>query len=433
MAWSRRRLLALSTAGLAGCTSAPDPETPTGTPGTPPRGAAYAYTHLRASGNRVVRGNPAADEDRAAETGGSLEGSSPVEVPTDGRPAWLLAFGGESASRWTVVSADGTATTYRVAGGTAEAVVDHGAVSTPPLGYVGNGDVGLRTFPDDVAAHSHPVPLEDGSLYLDDDGEVAIRRNGTTERLAVAAPSDARVVAVGDGRYALYGGRTDRYRHGALGDDVEGASLVVVDAAREERETVVELEAPAVFEGLSPLVADLDADGTPELVTTVSDSGDGARIRVYGTDGTELATGPIHGSGWRHQLCVAPFGPDGRPELGVVRKPHVERVLEFYRLEGNELSVTTTRQGYASHTYGSRNLDGALAGDLDGDGRPELLVPTTDRTTLVAVRRTADGTEMATSLSLDGALETNLAGTALGNGGVAVGAGTAEGVRVWQS
>jgi len=433
MAWSRRNVLAASAAGLAGCASTPDTETPTGTPNAPVPGAGYAYTHLQASGNRVVGRNPTTDGEGRVPGGGGLEGTSPVEVPVDGCPAWLLAFGGESATRWTVVTVDGTARTHRVTDDAAAVVADHGPVSTPPLAALADGTVDLEAFPEDVAAYSHPVPIENGRLYVDDGGDVAIRRGGTTGRLAANAPPDARVVAVGDGRYALYGGRTDRYRHGALGDHVEAASLVVIDAERGARETVVELEPPAVFEGLSPLVADLDGDGAPELVTTVSDAADGARIRAYGTDGSELATGPIHGSGWRHQLCVAPFGPDGRPELAVVRKPHVEWVLEFYRLEGEELPVTATRQGYASHTYGSRNLDGALAGDLNGDDRPEVLVPTTDRTTLAAVRRTDEGTETVLSLSLGGSLATNLAGTVREDGGVAVGAGTDEGVRVWQS
>ena len=59
-------------------------------------------------------------------------------------------------------------------------------------------------------------------------------------------------------------------------------------------------------------------------------------------------------------------------------------------------------------------------------------MPTTDRRTLAAVRRTETGATTAWSLPLDGELETNLTGVALGDGRVAVGAGTADGVRVWQ-
>ncbi|ESS05083.1 MAG: hypothetical protein A07HR67_00063, partial [uncultured archaeon A07HR67] len=96
-----------------------------------------------------------------------------------------------------------------------------------------------------------------------------------------------------------------------------------------------------------------------------------------------------------------------------------------------DLTVSTERRGYASHTYGSRNLDGALGADVDGDGQPELVVPTADRRTLAAVSRVEDGTETAWSAPLGGSLTTNLAGVALGDGRVAIGAGTADGLRIW--
>ncbi|WP_251329437.1 hypothetical protein [Haloplanus pelagicus] len=425
MPLSRRDLgvAVLSAVGLAGCaTRSPSTGTassaPTGRALLPPSTATDAFTHLRASGNRVVAGT------------GDVADAAPTVLDVDGRPTWLLAFGGMD-SYWTVVTADGTAATHRVGSGTATRVADHGRVTVPPSGYR-TDRVGLLTAPVDCAAHTHPVVTDDGLLYVSGNGDAVIRRDDGRTRLDVAAPSDARPIRVGDGRYALYGGRTDRYRHGALGDRIEGSELAVVDVSDERLVTTTTLDAPAVFEGLSPLAADVDGDGDDELVTTVADARSGARIRVYDAAGDELATGPVYGPGWRHQLCVAPFAPDGAPELAVVRKPHVDRTLEYYRLVDGELRVTATTEGYATHTYGSRNLDGGLAADLDADGRTELLVPTTDRRTLEAVRRTADGAAAAWSLSLGGSLATNVGGVALDDGGVAVGAGTPDGVRVWQ-
>jgi hypothetical protein len=430
MSWARRNVLAVvgsAATAFAGCAgtedqSDPEPGDTTDRPDrpTPPQsGAAYGYTHLRASGNRVVSGTGAVDD------------AQPVTIEVDSRPEWLLAFG-DGASFWTVVTADGTATTHRVGNGASEEVGGTGGVSTPPLAYFADGQVGFVVPPSDCAEHTHPVVIDDGVLYVANDGDLVIRRDERESRFDVQAPTDVRLARIDDSRYALYGGRTDRYRHGALGDAIEGSSLIVVDVAAESVAVEVGLESPAVFEGLSPLVADLDGDGEPELVTTVADSAGGARIRVYDTRGTELATGPIHGSGWRHQLCVAPFGPASAPELAVVRKPHVERTAEFYRLAAGRLAVTATRQGYASHTYGSRNLDGGLAADLDDDGRTELLVPATDRRTLEAVRRVDGGVRAAWSLPLGGSLATNVTGVALGGGRLAVGAGTVDGVRVWQ-
>ncbi|MEA5387438.1 hypothetical protein VB773_15980 [Haloarculaceae archaeon H-GB2-1] len=270
-------------------------------------------------------------------------------------------------------------------------------------------------------------------MYVDDDGRIVRTVDGGERReFAVDALPDARLAALGEDRYALYGDRTERYKHGALGDTVEGGSLVVFDGATSEVVTRTSLDPPAVYEGQSPLAADLDGNGDVELLTTVSDSELGARIVVFDETGERRATGPIHGSGWRHQLCVAPFAKDGRPELAVVRQPHVGHVLEFYRFDGNELAVTATLDGFSSHAFGSHNLDGGLAADLDDDGSVELLVPTTDRRTLRAVERTADGARVDWGLALDGALRTNVAGVALGDGRVSVGAGTDSGVLVWQ-
>ena len=422
MRLSRRRLLAAAAgtaAGLAGCSEEPPPPTPSGTPPTP-AGGPYAYTHVRPGGNRVL------------DDGGDVADVDPVEIPVDGRPAWLLAADAGGGSRWTVLRTDGTARTHRVEGDTAEHLADHEAVSAPPVGYPADGSVGLVAAPADAGEHTRPMPLADGLLYVATDGDVVVWRDGGRTRLDVDAPADARPVRLAGERYLVYGARTDRYRHGALGDDVEPSSLVVVDAAEGRIEAETRLEAPLVFEGLAPLVADLDGDGDPEVVTTVADSADGARVRVYRPDGTALATGPVYGPGWRHQLCVAPFAPDGTAELAVVRKPHVDRTVEFYRLDGGDLPVTATLSGFASHTYGSRTLDGGLAADFDGDGRTELLVPRTDRRRLAAVRRTGDGAERAWSLPLGGRLTTNLTGVALADGRIAVGAGGDGAVRVWQ-
>jgi hypothetical protein len=421
MDWSRRAVLG-AMAALAGCGGGSTAPRPTGTPQIPvsPADATYAYTNLTPGGNRVLGGS-----------GGSVADATPVEIPTGGTPAWLLAFDGGTGSYWTVVRRDGTATTHRVVEGTAETVADHGTVASPPVGYAADGSVGLLAAPSETGEHTHPIPLEDGLLYVATDGDVVVRRDETA-RLAVEAPADVRPVAVGPARYLVYGRRTGRYRHGALGDTTEPSSLVVVDADAGRIATETRLDTPLVFEGLAPLVADLDGDGDREVVTTVADTAGGARIRIYRPDGTAVATGPVHGSGWRHQLCVAPFAPDGRAELAVVRKPHVDRTVEFYRLEGGTLSVAATADGFASHTYGSRNLDGGLGADLDADGRTELLVPTTDRTRLAAIRRTDGGASRAWSLPLGGRLETNVAGVERDDGGLAVGAGTAETVRVWQ-
>jgi len=250
-------------------------------------------------------------------------------------------------------------------------------------------------------------------------------------RFSVDAPPDVRPVAVGDGRFALYSGVTDRYGHGALGDGLEPTSLLVVDAVDPRILSQTVLDPPTVFEGLQPIVADVDGDGTPEIVTTVADSRDGARIAIYSVAGERIATGPVYGPGWRHQLAVGPFGPDGVTEIGVVLKPHVNRTLEYYRLEDGELTVRATADGFATHTYGSRNTDGAIAADLDADGRVEVLLPTSDRQRLASVAHLERETQIRWTWDLGAELRSNLTGVRLEDGGIAVGAATADEIRVW--
>jgi len=422
---TRRGVLGALGVALAGCASRPGgadsdtavPETDT----TTPTAASHWYPHPQPSGNRTLDG------------AGNLRDADPVTIPVE-NPAWLVAVPTPQGSDWVVVTGDGRASRHRVADGEVveQEEYDPFARGVPVVRRV-DGSVTLVRPPASVSPTAPPTFADGGRTRLapGTDGDLLVTRGGTTERVDVGALADGRVVRVSDDRYALLGDRTDRYRHRALGDAFEGGSLVVVDA-RGTVETRRTIDSPAVIEAQAPLAADLDGDGRRELLVPVSDSADGARVAAFAPGGSRLATGPIHGSGWRHPLAVAPLGPNGEPELAVVRKPHVEHVLEFYRFDGEDLSVRTTLRGFRSHTYGSRNLDGALAADFDGDGTAELLVPTTGRAELAAVSRTADGAAVDCRLSTGGTLRTNLAGTADGSGGVAVGAGTADGLRVWQ-
>ncbi|MBX0325998.1 hypothetical protein EGH21_23575 [Halomicroarcula sp. F13] len=267
-------------------------------------------------------------------------------------------------------------------------------------------------------------------LFVAENGDLVVD-GADRYRLPIDAPPDIRPAAIGDGTYVVYGDVTGRYGHGALGDTLEPSSLVVVDPTGPEVVARTVLDAPLVFEGLQPLVADLDGDGEPEIVTTIADSENGAGIAIYSPAGERIATGPVYGPGWRHQLAVAPFGPDGTTELAAVLKPHVTHTLEYYRLEDGDLNVRATIDGVSSHTYGSRNLDGAVAADLDDDGTVELLVPTTDRRRLVAVSRKSSDARVQWEWELGGKLTCNLTGVGLDDGGVAVGAATVNDVSIW--
>ena len=73
-----------------------------------------------------------------------------------------------------------------------------------------------------------------------------------------------------------------------------------------------------------------------------------------------------------------------------------------------------------------------LAGDLDGDGQPELVVFNQRFTEVTALRRTPDGIEPAWQTEVGGKAVTNLAASADSNGGLTLGVGRDDGVlRLW--
>ena len=189
-----------------------------------------------------------------------------------------------------------------------------------------------------------------------------------------------------------------------------------------------------MVEGLAPIWADLDGDGKREIVVTLSNSAEGARIAVFSEEGKEIAAGPAVGQGfrWRHQLAVAAFGPEGQVELVDVLTPHIGGVVEFYRLENAELKGMAQVPGHTSHVLGSRNLDMAVAGDWDGDGRIELLVPTQNRAQLSGIRRTPGGAEVVWSLPVGGRINTNIGVVTNSDGGLSVAVGREDRVlQIW--
>jgi hypothetical protein len=129
---------------------------------------------------------------------------------------------------------------------------------------------------------------------------------------------------------------------------------------------------------------------------------------------------------------AAPFGTNGETELVDVLTPHIGGTVEFYQLDGDQLRIVARVPGYTSHVIGTRNLDMAVAGDFDGDGQPELLLPNQRRTEVGAIQRTASGAVVAWRLPVEGLVTTNLAAVSLADNRVVVGTGRGDGVlRLW--
>lgn len=281
-----------------------------------------------------------------------------------------------------------------------------------------------------------PVPLPNGSLaYLATDGSLSIWDGERETRLPVDALPDARLLVDPAGRILLLTSPTTRYAHGIAGDELEAGQITLVETQPEPR-AVLSIIVPAdrVVEGIAPMWTDLDGDGTREIIVTLSDSQNGAQVVVFDEQGQRVASGPAVGQGyrWRHQLAVAAFAPDGALGLAEVLTPHIGGVVGFYRWVDDELRLETTLPDYTSHVINTRNLDMVAAGDFDGDGRPELLVPTQSLDVLAGIRWENDGAQRVWSLPLGGQLTTNIAAVTLPDGRISVAAGMDTGVlRIW--
>ena len=311
---TRRGLLAaLGAAGLGGC-SLPTGGGGSGTPperSTPPGGRRHWYTHPEATGNRSLAG------------GGNVRDADPVTFSPEGAPRWLVAHPAGEGSYWTVVTEDGRASRWRVRGEVAERVTDPEPRPTegPPVVATGNGAPRLVDPPGEMAAGTAPMvaPGGDGEpaklLYVAEDGALVVAGDRRT-RFDVDALPDGRLAALGDGRYALFTAVTDRYEHGALGDSTEGTTLTVVDPAEPALDWQTTVGPPEVFEGLQPLVADLDGDGDRRRLLD-------AHLRLAGPGRRRRRRLRRR----RHRRGARPDDRPGRPRRGPAERGWRERPL----------------------------------------------------------------------------------------------------------
>lgn len=271
-----------------------------------------------------------------------------------------------------------------------------------------------------------PAPLPDGSLASLRDGVLFV---GETP-VEIRPLPDTRILTDGTGAMLVLTGPTASYGHGVLGDKTEARGFSIISATGNVLSTMV---SGGVIEGTSAIWTDINGDGTHEVLLTLSNAMEGARLEAYDEKGRLVAIGPSIGSGyrWLHQLAVAPFGPDGQMEIATLKTPHLNITAEFFVMKDGTFTLTASKRGYSSHTMGSRNLDMALAGDLDSDGHVELLVPTGGMGSLAGLRRVSGGVVEAWRLKLPGSLLTNIAVTEV-NGKAALGVGTSKKIlRLW--
>jgi hypothetical protein len=397
--------------------------------GQPPKkdSSVFSFTHVRPDGNRLSFGN------------GSLPDYKTLDIKLSGKPIWVTAASINESSIWVAVLGDGNVQAFRIINNSyieIEIEPDKLPPGMPPLLSLNNITTQLITE-NNGSKLTHPVMLNETNriAFITPDGDLIISNETSELRLEINALPDARLLLDDKDRILLLTGPTNRYSHGVLGDSLEASQITLVETSGTPSVILnITLEEDKVIEGISPIWADLNGDGDFEIIVTVSDSENGAQIRAYNEDGNLIAEGLAIGQGyrWRHQIAVAPFGPNGELELVDVKTPHIGGVVEFYRMIGSELKIVSSISGYTSHRIGSRNLDMAVAGDFDSDGNFELLVPNQARTKLGGIRHTENSAEEVWSLDIDGKINTNVGVTTTIDGTIIIGVGREDSVlRLW--
>lgn len=214
------------------------------------------------------------------------------------------------------------------------------------------------------------------------------------------------VAGVRDIAWVWLGSPTSRYPHAALGSTQHAASLRVIPTRANAQTQTYTLPLHRVFEDRVPRLADLDGDGTDEIILVEADALQGAALVVYGLrDGAivELARGPHAGSTfrWLNPVGVADFDGDGKSDLASVTTPHIGGVLTLHHYRPPRLEPFARATDVSNHRMGEREQQLAVVVAQPGQ-RPTILIPDMQLRALQALRWDTPGhwTEVASPLAL---------------------------------
>jgi hypothetical protein len=247
-----------------------------------------------------------------------------------------------------------------------------------------------------------------------------------------ALPEGRVVTGTRDIARAWLANPTTRYGHGVFGDTANAGSLVI-ETGDGKKQTVT-LKDDAVFEDREPRLADLNGDGHAEVIVVKSYVRRGASLAIiaerngrYDIVAETPALGGEHR--WLAPAGIADFNGDGKTDIALVRQPHVVGALELWTWEGGRLRKTAEIGDVSNHIAGTSTMHMSGTADFDGDGKPDLAVPSLDRGRLRLVGFIPDAHEIA-SIALPNKAVTDLGLVELKEGPPAIAVGLADGTLV---
>ncbi len=354
------------------------------------------YRNIAASGS-IASGSFAPKVDFA--TGASPFGITIGDVDGDGKPDLVVTNGGSN----TVSVFRNTATTGTIGAGSFATRVDFAAGTQPNA--VAIGDVDGDGKADMAVTHASGISLYHNTAIIG-----AINTSSFAARVNFAAGSSPSSVAIAD----LDGdGKVDVAIANQGSNNVSVLRNTAVSGGLDAGSLAAKVDFATGTGAVSVATADLDGDAKPDLVVGNFGAGTVSVLRNTATSGS-ISTGSFApkvdftaGSNPRG-LFISDLDGDGKPDLTVVNQSSA--TVSLYRNTATTGSITSGSFAAKVDVATGVAPYSVSAGDLDGDGRPEIVVANVTSNTISVIRSTNNNSELSSLTLSSGTLTPGFSG-----------------------